>query len=128
MRDNYKLVGILNLFDVVPSFVYPIFEKEGRYYFITGDEETLQTEGFEIVKESAVKRIVFLNDLKTNEFLQREFSEESEPIFVFQVSVTEIYIGAFEKIRDFLQTFETDDEILKKEINDFITNTGTMQV
>ena len=128
MQENYRLVGILNLFDVVPDFVYPIFEREGRYYFITGDEETLKTEGFEQVSERGVERIVWLSELKTNECKLREFNNESEPIFAFQVSETEVYIGVFKEIRDFLETFETDDRILKKEIKDFITNTGIKQI
>lgn len=128
MLENFRLVGVMNMFGIVPDFVYPIFEKDNQYYFITGDEETLKTEGFEVVKESAIKRIVWLSELKTNEFEPREFNKESEPIFAFQVSGTEVYIGVFKEIEDFLQTFETDDRILKKQIKDFITNTGTKQI
>lgn len=124
MQSNYKLVGILNLFDIVPDFVYPIFERDSQYYFITGDQEDLKTEGFEVVKDAAVKRIIRLSDLKINEFKQREFSKESNPIFAFQVSETEVYFGFFEEIKEFLKDFETEDEILKVTIEDFINNTG----
>lgn len=124
MQDNYKLVGILNLFDIVPDFVYPIFERDNQYYFITGDQEALKTEGFEVLKDAAVKRIIRLSDLKINEFKQREFSKESTPIFAFQVSAREVYLGFFEEIKEFLKNLETEDEILKRAIEDFINNTG----
>lgn len=31
--NQYKLVGTMNMFDIVPDFVYPVFESQGKYYF-----------------------------------------------------------------------------------------------
>ncbi len=33
MQETYKLVGILDLFGVVPNFVYPVFEKDSNTIF-----------------------------------------------------------------------------------------------
>ena len=58
MQEIYKLAGILNLFNVVPDFVYPVFERNNQYYFMTGDEDTLKTEGYiPVIGDDVIKRI-----------------------------------------------------------------------
>ena len=122
MQEIYKLAGILNLFNVLPDFVYPVFEKNNQYYFMIGDEDTLNTEGYiPVIGDDVIKRIAKISDLKTNEIRQVDFTKESKPFFCFQLSETEVFFGFFEEIKDFLQNFETQDEILKEEIADFLT-------
>ena len=72
MQENYRLIGIMDMFGIVPNFVFPVFEKDKKYYFMTGDEATLKVEDFLLIKESAVERIIFINNLKTNELLQKD--------------------------------------------------------
>ena len=122
MQEIYKLAGILNLFNVLPDFVYPVFEKNNQYYFMIGDEDTLNTEGYiPVIGDDVIKRIAKISDLKTNEIRQVDFTKESKPFFGFQLSETEVFFGFFEEIKEFLQNFETQDEILKEEIADFLT-------
>jgi len=121
MQGIYKLVGILNLFNVIPDFIYLVFERNKQYYLLTGDEETLRIKEFVPVKNSAIGRIIKLSYLNTNEIQQVDFTKESKPIFGFQVSDTEVFLGFFEEIKEFLQNFETQDEILKEEISDFLS-------
>lgn len=125
MQERYRLIGVMSIVGILPDFVFPIFEKDGKYYFINGDEETLKIESFVEVEKCAHERIVPLNNLKTNEIYQRDFTKESEPIFAFQSSEIEVFIGFFKEIKAFLQSFETDNEILREDIEDFINNTGT---
>ena len=94
MQEIYKLAGILNLFNVVPDFVYPVFERNNQYYFMTGDEDTLKTEGYiPVIGDDVIKRIAKISDLKTNEIRQVDFTKESKPFFCFQLSETEVFFG-----------------------------------
>ena len=126
--EKYKLVGVLNLFDIVPDFVYPIFERENQYFFQHGDDDSLRLLDFLPVKESAIDRIVLLKDLKVNKLSQIWFSVSSKPLFGFQFSDKEAYLGFYEEVKEFLQSFETEDIILKKEITDFFHNCGGNQL
>ena len=76
MQEIYKLAGILNLFNVVPDFVYPVFERNNQYYFMTGDEDTLKTEGYipvigdDVISEIGIYKppnnpIIIINILQT---------------------------------------------------------------
>lgn len=125
MRETYKLVGILDLFGVVPNFVYPVFEKNGQYYFLVCDKNFKEIERFEPVKDSCVSRIVYLSNLKTNMFQQTDFSKNSEPIFVFQLSEDEIFVAPISEAASFFETFKTENSILKKKIADFLNIVGT---
>lgn len=62
MQETYKLVGILDLFGVVPNFVYPVFEKDSQYYFLVYDENAKKIGRFEPVKSSCISRIVYLSN------------------------------------------------------------------
>lgn len=120
-KEKYKLVGILNLFDVIPDFVYPIFEKDNQYFFQHGDDESLKRLDFLPVKESAIDRIVLLKDLKVNKLPQIWFSVSSKPLFGFHFSDNEVYLGFFEEMTEFLKSFKTEDDILVKEIREFLS-------
>lgn len=124
MQETYKLVGILDLFGVVPNFVYPVFEKDSQYYFLVYDENAKKIGRFEPVKSSCISKIVFLSNLKTNMFQQTDFSKNSEPIFVFQLSEDEIFVAPISEAASFFETFETENSILKKKIADFLDTVG----
>ena len=125
MKEQYKLVGILNLFEVVPDFVYPIFEKDNKYYFCIGSEEELKIKDFELENFSNLKKIKYLSDIKSNLSEEIILTKDSEPIFAFQSSYEYVYIGFFKEFKEFFENYEYDDEILKEEIKDFFDVVGT---
>lgn len=125
---KYKLVGFMNMFDIVPDFVFPVFQcfDDSLYYFHIGNEETLEITGFEPIPKRHTSRIVFLGDVvKSNHFSDTEVSLDSRPIFAFQVSDDFVQIGYYEDMRKFFETYETDNKILKEQINDFLFVTGS---
>lgn len=123
-NEIYKLVGILNMFDISPDFVYPIFEKDRKYYFQTGDIQKLQISEFSPVKESYISKVVLLNQVENNLIERKESSLQSEPIFAFQKDKNSVFIGTYQEMVDVLLTFEADNEILKEQIKDFINKEG----
>lgn len=124
MQETYKLVGILDLFGVVPNFVYPVFEKNSQYYFLVCDKNFKEIERFEPVKSSCISKIVFLSNLKTNMFQQTDFSKNSEPVFAFQLSENEVFIAPISEAANFFEAFKTENSILKKKIADFLDTVG----
>ena len=41
MKKKYELVGFVNLLNIRPGFVYPIFKNNGRYYFQHGEDNRI---------------------------------------------------------------------------------------
>ena len=120
MSEKFKLIGFMNLFDIVPDFVMPIFEKDNKYYFEIGDEESLIITEFAPVKESAISEIVFLGDVKSNIVGTKELTLANEPIFAFQSSKEDVFVGTFEEMKEYLKSFKTDSDVLSEIIRDFL--------
>ena len=125
MKEQYKLVGILNLFEVVPDFVYPIFEKDNKYYFCIGSEEELKIKDFELENFSNLKKIRYLSDIKSNISEEIIVTKDSEPIFAFQSSYEYVHIGFFKEFKQFFETYEVDNDVVKNIIEDFFDVVGT---
>ena len=61
MLEQYKLVGTMNIFGLIPDFVYPIFESKGKYFFQNSDN-CLNIDSFdEIYGENNINRINLLD-------------------------------------------------------------------
>ena len=125
MNEQYKLVGVLNLYEVVPDFVYPIFEKDKKYYFLVICEKELKIKGFEMENTSAIKRIKFLDNIKSNLSEEIILTKESEPIFAFQLSYEHVHIGFYKEFKQYFDKYEADNEVLKSIIKDFFDIVGT---
>ena len=54
---QYKLFGTMNMFDFVPDFVYPVFEKNGEYYFQNSDNSMEIDSFYKICGEKHIERI-----------------------------------------------------------------------
>lgn len=112
MVEIYKLCGFLNLFDVIPDFVFPIFEHAGEFYFQHGKENTV--EEFIKVKKEVLPRIINLRD-----GVVIPISIGSELIYAFQSDDTTLEYGEAAYLKAKLKGFTTDDAILKKQIQVF---------
>lgn len=117
MLNKYKLVGFINLFGVIPDFVYPVFEREGEYYFQHGNNDRI--EEFEKVKSDLYQQVIPLIDRKNT-----IIDLDSDPIYAFQSEEQNIHYGHAPDIKKYLLTVKTDDSILSKEIRDFFIEVG----
>lgn len=124
MKSNYKLVGFLNMFDITPDFVYPVFECDGdkKLYFQLEEENgLLKSLCFVPIKEDALDKIVFLENVNHNQKdIQVILSIHSEPIFGFHVSENEVVFGSYEYFEKFFETFQTNEKFLINEISEFL--------
>ena len=125
MLETYKLVGFLNLFGAVPDFVYPIFEKENKYYFLIRYDEKLDIKEFKELRSHEIKKINFLNNIKSNISDDIILTKESKPIFAFQSSYGYVHVGFLKEFRGFFETYEADNDLLKIFIDDFFSTIGT---
>lgn len=118
--EKYRLVGIMNMFDIVPDFVMPIFENNNKLYFQIGKMKTLTITEFTPVKESAIKHVILFDKLTNNLRQPKKLTLEDDPLFSFQTSKNYVFIGTYEEMKEYLLSFETTDEKLIENIEDFL--------
>lgn len=119
-KTRYKLIGTMNMFGIVPDFVYPIFENNGKYYF-QNSYNSLEIDSFyEICEE---KKISIIKPL-TSSFnklinVKEYYTIGDEPLVAFQTSEEKYFIGTGDVFCEFIKDIKIDNEILSKSINDF---------
>lgn len=112
---KYKLIGFLNLFGVIPDFVYPVFENDGLYYF--QDEYHGKVIDFVLVKSSVHSMITKTNEYKQILGIRKAVLEiGSKSIYSFQIEKNKIVCGEDVDMLKFFQTYTTDNKAIKKEI------------
>ena len=118
---TYELFGISNFFDLVPDFVFPVFtcKEEGneKKYIQQGDNDSINN-----FVELNNYPIIPLKDISTNDLTRSTFAVGSKPLFAFQTTEKEYFIGYKEEMDDFLKKFQTDDKILNEEIEDYFSS------
>lgn len=125
-KETYKLVGIFNMFDIIPDFVYPVFKRKGKYFFQDANEEghTMNSpiERFVQIKESAIERIEFLTDFVIYGNKGTDFEVGSKIVYIFQIDKEHLQIGTEEEMIEFATTYNTDDKTVAEQLNDFLKN------
>ncbi len=121
LQLEYKLVGTLNMFDVIPEFVTPVFENEGQL-FIQGNCNPLIIENFDFLfNENMVKNV---RPIVESETLipsgKYKYEEGDEYLYAFQRSEKEIFIGTFKELKRYFNMTEIDDDFMNIEIPYFI--------
>lgn len=117
---RYKLIGTMNVFDIVPDFVYPIFENNGKYYF-ENSYNSLEIDSFyEICGEKKISRIKPLTSSFNKLINVKEYyTIGDEPLVAFQTSEEKYFIGTGDVFCEFIKDIKIENEILSKSINDF---------
>ena len=115
--EQYRLIGFLNIFDIIPDFLYPIFQNKDKYYFQDGCNDKIKN--FVPVKSSVYSMIRKSNEFKeiigeSNVIL----TTKSDPIYAFQIESEKIVCGESKYILEFFKTYSTNDKNLKEEIED----------
>lgn len=120
MEDNnyYKFVGVINFFGIYPDFVCPVFEKNGKYFF-QRLENGIVTSFKEIKEEIYLMMIRFLDVSKFKNINMKHFVG-SKQIVAFQLDKNNFFIGDIDAVASLISTFETDDNILREEIDIFL--------
>ena len=121
MIGVYKFVGIVNLFDIYPDFLFPIYKKGNAFFFHNGGKNRIYS--FDHATKSVCKKIIFLDcqDIHITNISKKEyFFVNDMPIYAFQSSEKEIICCDLGNMIKYLNKFESEDLILTKQINRFI--------
>lgn len=134
-NDYYKLVGIINYFSVVPSFIMPVYERDGDLYVQQG-EHCVGT-GVARLELHDIGNVLFfppcINEL---EFLLSKFeviraNKPYTPLFCFQSEDDRIVLGGAEDLLYYFNDYSPESESLKEEIRAFkedIPNSTTIDI
>lgn len=90
-NDIYILVGYLNLFNLIPDFVYPVYTHYGQYYFADGDAYYIRN--FIKIKRSVEQDIEFFN--YSVRFIR---TVNSTQIYIYQLRNGKLIIGTGEQV------------------------------
>ncbi len=115
MLNLYKLTGFIDLFDIIPNFVFPVFEKDGKLFFQNGHKNRI--EEFVEVKKSVYSKLIPLQNCKSKEII---IDQTADPIYAFRKDASKIEFGDASYFQKFFQDYTTEDNLLKKKINDFL--------
>ncbi len=112
MNEKYKLVGFMNMLNVRPGFIYPIFKLNDILYFQHGEKDRLIR--FVEVNKCLYKDLIPLDNSNI------EIDLQSNPIYAYQRRNKSIYYGNANEMKKYLQKIRTESNSLKKEIEFFI--------
>lgn len=116
-NNNYKLVGIIDSLSDFPDFVRPVFEKEGKHYFQYGKNGIICT--FKEIPKEMSNRVLNLDDVKinTNMEIKEMYTLGDNPVICFRLNKDTYFISDIDNFVPFIKEFNTDDDILKEEID-----------
>lgn len=118
MKDNYRLTRVINIFGIYPDFVYPIFEKDGKYYLQHSENNAIDN----FIDISEKKRFNALPhlEIKPNINIKDTYTLGDRPIYAFQIDKDNIFISEINDFIKFVSNFQTDDHVLTEQISEFI--------
>lgn len=121
---SYKVIGIMNIFNIVPDFVYVILKRNGKYYFQEDNYENTGKAGtlkkVERVKNNIHYKIRPLSDFELNNDKFNKLIVGDKAIEAFQYEENKLIIGTRVEIREFLNNYQTNDKILKVQILQYL--------
>lgn len=147
----YHFIGVVNMFDVYPDFVFPIYENssDGGLYFHHCEEEG-KIICFDAITQSVHDRITYIKDVEIEwldghdiEMYVRDeqdgintvgvkkvdlnadfsFTEGKDPVYAFQEKKNKIICGFRKSMAKYLSSYETSESVLNKQIRRFVQST-----
>lgn len=119
---SYKVVGIMNDFNIVPEFVDIIVKRNGKYYsldyFLELDSKNAKTyrtiKKFVRVRECDISKIKPLSDFNTNNYNFSKLIVGDKAIEAFQCDNNKVIVGTREELNEYLKKFENNNTMLEK--------------
>lgn len=121
MDRYYEFVGVVNLFNIYPDFVFPIYVYENEFFFHNGIDNIILS--FEQITDSIRNKIIFKDSkevLFDNECTKKHFFVNDAPIYAFQDDEKKVFCAELDDMIIYLRQFHTNDKILSMQIERFI--------
>lgn len=122
MKECYTLVGVINLFELYPDFLFPVYEKGNEYFFHNGAND--QIESFDRVKDVIKEKIIFFDDTDypiINVCKKRHYHEKGTPAYAFQDENKVIFCADLEVMLAYIKNYRTEDVYVKEDIYEFFS-------
>lgn len=130
--SDFKLVGTLNMYEIIPDFVIPIFintqEKiedpnimNKSFYIQVGSDEKDTIEYYTKLDNYGPRlkqRVSIFREVSI--YSGRIYDIESRPVYAFQYTETDIMCGNYSEMKEFLKKYQIEDENLQKRIQEFL--------
>ena len=106
--ENYKLLGLINVFNTTPDFIMLVYSDGRKLYF----RDNIDITEFKPVPIFLKPKIVRLVNIPKK-------AAEGEKLFAFQFDTNDVFIGNFEDMKEFFKNFDTGDKKLDEKIQLF---------
>lgn len=113
---KFQLCGFINMFGIIPDFVYPVYLADGEYYLSNGDKNKIDS--FIKIKEEYKKEVELLPEW----YQQIRKKPGSAQIYIYQYGYSDVYVGSGWELSKDLKNIEVENEILKKDLKKFLDN------
>ena len=111
--ERYKLCGYINLFGIIPDFVYPVYYRNGKYFFAHGDKFCIKR--FFRVKKDYLREIQPLPEKYG--LIQRQV--ENDQIYIYEKSYGEILLGTGYNLVKKISNIRIGNTILQNILEEF---------
>ena len=121
MKKKYKIVGALNMFNIVPDSNYTVYQdEEGKLY--GGFVKNVETDGphmtyFMPWREDVLDKIVFFDQIKDDPDANVFFDDTKDSyeygdtvVYVHQYGPKDYYIGEIDKYLEFIKHYKESVE------------------
>ena len=115
---RFRLCGYINLFGIIPDFVYPVYYQNGEYFFAHGDKFFIQN--FFRIKRDYLKEIQGLPE----QYGQVLCEIGDEQIYIYEKSYGEILLGTGYSLVKKLSDIRIDQRILHNVLEEFRDDFG----
>lgn len=110
---RFILCGYINLFGIIPDFVYPVYYQNGKYFFAHGDKFYIKN--FFRVKDDYISEIHQLPEKYGQ--IQRQVGNEQ--IYIYEKSYGEILLGTGYRLVKKISDIRIDNRILHNILVEF---------
>lgn len=117
---QYKLIGALNLHGYTSDIVYPIYEKEGIYYFQNTKKGIIESFS-KIQTEFMISRIKHLTNENTNFVgVKRFYTIADKEPHIYQINSNAYFVSDLKNFIDFLKRTKITNLEVRMSVNSFI--------
>lgn len=121
---KYLLKGIININDYNMDMVYPVFYRDGLFYFQKIKDHKI--EGFELIKNiKLLEKIKIFEKGLTNNLINKSYSIGSNAMYAFQTDEYDVFVSSIDGFLSFLKTMKVNDRLLQLSIKQFINRNET---
>ena len=116
-KDMYQLVGILNVGDLKENFVYPIFEKDGDYYFENTFFEDRITSFEKVDGEEFQQNIEKIGEKVLLHHPKIEYQIGDEAVIAFLEDEDHLFVGTIDQYISFYSDERKDHSFIQDVVN-----------